>query len=238
MSEALYLKEAYLKEWEATVASADGKFIVLDRTAFYPNSGGQPWDTGIIVHGGEEYHVDYVGKFSGNISHELAPVPAFIPGDIVQCSLDWNRRYMLMRSHTAAHIISQVIFRSTGAMITGNQLGTDRCRIDFSVKEFDRDSLSSFQDEANEVVAQALDVRYEFYEGDDIRRLLSEPGMTKLARGFKEDISPLRLVRIGDFDVQADGGTHVANTREVGRIMFTDFSNKGKNNRRIYFQLD
>ncbi len=235
--QALYLKDSYLKEFEATVASVkDGKFVVLDRTAFYPNSGGQPHDTGKMTANGKTHNVVYVGKFGGNISHEVDG-PGLKPGDKVSCAIDWNRRYQLMRMHTASHIISQVIHRDTGAMITGNQLDVDRSRIDFSVEEFDREKLKGFESEANSIVCRKLNIELEFIKGDAIEEALKRPDLTKLARGFTQNFSLLRIVKIGDFDIQADGGTHVKNTNEVGKIEFVDFVNKGKNNRRIYFRL-
>ncbi|RLI98273.1 MAG: alanyl-tRNA editing protein AlaX, partial [Candidatus Aenigmatarchaeota archaeon] len=210
---------------------------------FYPRSGGQAWDTGRMVResDGRGFNVVFVGKFSGNISHEVEPDcqgDELKAGDRVRCILDWDRRYKLMKSHTAAHIISEVINRETGAMITGNQLEPDRCRIDFSVPEFDRDKLRGYEEKSNDVVNRGIDITLETMSRDDAAK---DHSMTKLAKGLEalpSDIKELRIVRIGDFDVQADGGTHVKNTKEVGRIRFTDFVNKGKNNRRIYFVVE
>lgn len=236
MSEVLYLKDSYLKEWDAKVKEVNqGKFIVLDRTAFYPASGGQPCDTGIITtEDRREFKVVYVGKFSGEISHEMDK-EGLKPGDKVKCRIDWERRYMLMRMHTAAHIISQIIHQDTGALITGNQLDTEKSRIDFSVEEFDREKLKSYEEKANSVLGKGIEITLEFMKREDVEK---DPKMTKLAKGLPPGIKELRIVRIGDFDYQADGGTHVKNTKEVGKISFVDFVNKGKNNRRIYFRLE
>ncbi len=239
MEEALYLKNSYLKEWEAQVVSVNQeKYIVLDKTAFYPNSGGQPYDTGTItkISDGKTFRVVYVGKFSGKISHEVDK-EGLQEGDKVKCNIDWDRRYILMRLHTAAHVISEVINKETGAMITGNQLDTGKCRIDFSVDEFDREKLKGYEKIANEIISKNIDVTYEFKSREDV---LKDPNMTKLAKGLEglpKEVKILRIVRIGDFDYQADGGTHVKNTKEIGKIEFIDFVNKGKNNRRIYFKL-
>ena len=244
-TEALYLKDCYLTEWDATVASAggegdkQGRFIVLDRTAFYPSSGGQPCDEGAITRLSDSgtFRVVFAGKFSGRISHEVDRA-GLKPGDKVHCRLDWERRYKLMRSHTAAHIISEVIHRETGAMITGNQLDVDRCRIDFSVPQFDREKLKSYEEKANGIAGQGIGVTFGFRSREDALR---DPNMTKLAKGLEglpQDVKELRIVSIGSFDCQADGGTHVRDTKEVGIIRFVDFVNKGANNRRIYFQLE
>lgn len=244
--QALYLTDSYLKEWEAEVKSAQRKdekaqFIVLDRTCFYPSSGGQPWDEGTMTRlpDGKAFRVVFAGKFSGNISHEIeAEGDEFKPGDKVKCALEWERRYKLMRSHTAAHIISAIIHQETGAMITGNQLNTDKCRIDFSVPEFDREKLKGYEEKANEIVQKGLPVTFESRSRDEV---LKDPAMVKLAKGLEHlppEIKVLRLVRIGGLDCQADGGTHVKSTSEVGKIKFVDFVNKGTNNRRIYFALE
>lgn len=263
--EALYLSDSYLKEWEAEVVSAQGKdgrvcvsncngrrdvsssegtktqFIVLGRTAFYPNGGGQPWDEGTMTRlsDGRVFRVVFAGNFSGNISHEVeAGGYELKPGDKVKCALDWDRRYRLMRSHTAAHIISAIIHQETGAMISGNQLNTDKCRIDFSVPEFNRELLKSYEEKANEIIQQGLPVTLETRPREEV---LKDPTMVKLAKGLEHlppEIKTLRMVRIGDLDCQADGGTHVRSTKEVGRVKFIDFVNKGANNRRIYFVVE
>ena len=235
MAEALYLQDSYLKEWEAVVKEVNqDKFIVLDRTAFYPKSGGQPWDTGTIVVEGEKYNVVFVGKFSGEISHEIDRL-GLKSGDKVKCALDWERRYKLMRMHTAAHIISQVFNQDTGALITGNQLDLEKSRIDFSVDEFDREKMQSYEDKANEIVQRDLEVTFRILPREEA---LKDNNLFKLAKGFPEEIKEIRIVSIGDFDIQADGGTHVKTSKEIGKIKFIDFVNKGKNNRRVYYTLE
>ena len=139
---------------DATVTEVNqDKFVVLDKTAFYPNSGGQPHDTGFMKRDGEEFRVIYAGKFSGQISHQVEQ-PGLKVGDKVSCSIDWPRRYLFMRYHTAAHVISAVIHKETGAEITGNQIGEDRTRIDFALDEFDRDKLKEYEKKANEIIAE------------------------------------------------------------------------------------
>ena len=126
MTEALYLKDCYLKEFDAIIENVkDEKYIILDKTAFYPVSGGQPHDTGNIVCNDQEYNIVFVGKFDGKISHEIDK-EGLKEGDKVRCIINWNRRYKLMRMHTAAHILDSVIHNESGAMFTGNQLGEDK----------------------------------------------------------------------------------------------------------------
>jgi misacylated tRNA(Ala) deacylase len=235
MAEALYLNNPYLREWEATVtAVSKGTYIVLDKTAFYPNGGGQPWDTGTIEANGAVYNVVYVGKFSGEISHEVDR-EGLKQGDVVKCSVNWDRRYTLMRMHTAAHVIIQLFNQESGALITGNQLGEDKSRIDLSIETFDREKFTEYEAKINEIIKRNMDVSFKTVPREEA---LKDPGLFKLAKGFPEEIKEIRIVSIGDYDIQADGGTHVRNTKEIGTVKFVDFVNKGKNNRRIYYTLE
>ena len=123
MTEVLYLLDCYLKEFEASVESVkDDKYVVLDKTAFYPNAGGQPYDTGKFIKNGEEFKVVFAAKFGDVISHEVDK-PGLKPSDKVKGVIDWDRRYRLMRMHTAAHVISIIIEIDANALITGNQCG-------------------------------------------------------------------------------------------------------------------
>jgi Ser-tRNA(Ala) deacylase AlaX len=235
---ALYMGDSYLREFEAKVVSVtkggENKFfVVLDRTAFYPNSGGQPHDTGKFIKDGIEYPVVYVGKFSGKISHEVSK-EGLKEGDVIKGVIDWERRYGLMRMHTAAHIISEVFHKDSGALITGNQLGLDKSRIDFSLENFDREKISDYFQKANEIVEKDLEIKMYFLPREKAMKI---ENITKLANALPPNIEELRIVEIGDFDIQADGGTHVKSTREIGKIKFIKAENKGKNNRRVYFRL-
>ncbi|HIH38086.1 alanyl-tRNA editing protein [Candidatus Woesearchaeota archaeon] len=238
MGEVLYQTDSYLKEFSATVVSvSDSKFVVLDKTAFYPTSGGQQHDTGTLVgDDGTTYPVVFVGKFSGNISHEIDPAgkPEIMAGQKVTGMIDWNRRYTFMKYHTATHILAALINKETGALITGNQLGLDKTRIDFSVGQFDRDLLTSYEQKVNEVIKENIPIEVSFITRAEID---ANPSLVKLAKGLPEEIKEVRMVKIGDIDVQPDGGTHVARTGEIGSIKIVDLQNKGKDRRRIYFEL-
>lgn len=230
---ALYLKDCYLKEFNAVVEHVDGKYIVLDQTAFYPSSGGQPCDTGKIIKDNKEFKVVYVKKFEDKISHEVE-IEGLKAGDRVHCILDWERRYKLMRYHTAAHILSEMFHRKTGALIAGNQLGTDQSRIDFSLESFDRDLIVKCIEESNEIVGKVLPVKMYFLPREEALKI---ENISKLMKGFPEDIREVRIIEIEGYDIQADGGTHVKNTSEVGHLEFLKAENKGKTNRRVYFTL-
>jgi misacylated tRNA(Ala) deacylase len=234
LTRALYLDDSYLKECDAVVVSVkDGKYVTLDQTMFYPKGGGQPCDTGKIIRGNEVYQVVYVGKFSGEISHEVDHA-GLKQREKVQCVIDWDRRYRLMRSHTAAHLFASLLCNGTGALVTGNQLETDKIRFDFSLEHFNPDLLQKYVDETNQLLSRDVPVKsYELPREE----ALKIPGVVKMAEAFPPDIPRLRIVELVNLDKQADGGTHVRNLNEVGRIALLKTENKGKNNRRIYFTL-
>ena len=233
MNRPLYLLDPYMKEFDAVVSDAKGKFVVLDNTAFYPNSGGQPHDTGVMIVDGAEYRVVYAGKFGGNISHEVDR-EGLKAGDRVKCAVDWQRRHVLMRMHTAAHILSAIINKETGALITGNQLDVDQSRIDFSLEVLDREKIAEYVRMANVAVARNIEIKQYFLKREEAMKI---PGVVKLASALPPAVEELHMVGIGDVDLQADGGPHVSNTKEVGAIELVKLENKGKNNRRIYYTL-
>lgn len=234
MTRALYLEDSYVKECDATIVSLkDGKYVVLDQTIFYPKGGGQPSDTGKITRANEIYNVVYVGKFSGEISHEVDQT-GLKEGEKVHCILDWGRRYKLMRSHTAAHVFASLLCIGTGALVTGNQLEEDKVRFDFSLEKFDREVVTEYIDRANELFGKDIPVKWYELPREEALKI---PGVIKMAEAFPPDIPSLRIVEIVGVDKQADGGTQVKNLREVGQITLLKVENKGKFNRRVYFSL-
>ena len=237
MAIELYMRDCYKKEWDTKVKSVkDGKFVVLEESYFYPASGGQPWDEGTLkTTDGREVNVVYAGKFGGVISHQVEPENVLKEGDDVHCKLDWERRYKHMRMHTAAHIISHIFQDKKGALITGNQLGTDKSRIDYQLEDYNPEEMKSYEPLVNEVVKKALPVHAEFLNREEAEEKVAK--LSNLKVGFPEDIKEVRLLTIEGFDVQACGGTHLKNTSEVGTVKFIKFDNKGKNNRRVYYEL-
>jgi len=234
MLKELFLADSYLKEARATVISVnDGKYVTLDKTIFYAKGGGQPHDTGQIIRQGEVFNVVYVGKFSGEISHEVDHV-GLQNGDVVCCILNWERRYKLMRSHTAAHVLAALLNKGTGALITGNQLEENHVRFDFSLEKFDRTILEEYLVRANELFEDDIEVKWYELPREEALKI---PGVVKMAEAFPPDLPVLRIVEIVGLDKQADGGTHVRNLREIGKVELVKTENKGKNNRRIYFKL-
>lgn len=242
MSREMYLCDCYQKEFDAKVLEInDGKepsskFVVLNQSCFYPNGGGQPTDEGYFLKERVKIPVLYVGKFDGKVSHqvELPEGVTLEVGDEISGVIDWDRRYKLMRYHTASHIISGVINEKTGALITGNQISLEKGRIDYNLENYDRDVLMGYFDDINAKISENLEVNSVFL---DIEEAKKEESLFKLANAMPPEIKELRVVDVGGFDRQACGGTHVKNTSEIGRVEFMKADNRGKNNRRVYFRL-
>lgn len=233
MALALYLDDSYLKETEATVAKVNGKFVIFDKTIFYAVSGGQPHDTGKVIRNNEEFNVIFVKKFGEDISHEVDK-EGLKEGDKVKLILNWERRYKLMRMHTATHLICNIFHKEAGALITGNALAEDKTRVDFNLENFDKEKIKEYISEANELISKGAEIKTYYMDKEEV---MKNPDMVKLANVLPPDIQKLRIVQIGDIDTQADGGTHVKDLKEVGKIEFLKAQNKGKNNRRVYFKL-
>ena len=224
MENVLYMDDSYLKEFEAIVESIkDDKFVVLDKTAFYPTGGGQPHDIGTFVCNGEDYPVVYCGKFSGQISHEVSK-PGLKVGDKVIGRIDWDRRYKFMRMHTAAHLLISIFNRGSNVLITGNQIDEEKTRIDFNMENFDRDKIMQYIETSNQIIKQDLPVNVYYLPREEAMKIA---GVVKLAAALPPNVDTLRIVEIPGIDVQADGGTHVKSLAEIGTIEFVKAENKG-----------
>ncbi len=234
MEEALYLNDCYLKEFEATVVEANGRFVVLGQTAFYPESGGQPSDHGLLKSEKGNFIVKFVKKISGKIQHEVDN-EGLAAGDKIKGEVDWFRRYRLMRYHTAAHVISGIVNSMTGALITGNQLGEDKSRVDFDLENFNPEIIKEVEIKSNEAIQKNIEVSIENMPRE---KALEIPSVFKLKMMLPETLQTLRIVSIWELDRQACGGTHLKNTSEIGKIFIVKTENKGKNNRRLYFIIE
>ncbi|MBA3426267.1 MAG: alanyl-tRNA editing protein [Rubrobacter sp.] len=235
MTEALFLTDSYLREFEARVVRIDGREIVLDRTVFYPGGGGQPSDKGTLGIGPIHASVVDVRREGNVVVHVLdAPIPGTVRD--LKGSLDWERRYAHMRYHTALHVLSGVIWKSFDAKVTGGQMRADRARMDFSFPgEWTADVVAEIERLTNEALAQERPVKvYELPREE----ALGNPDLIRTqANLMPERVKTIRIVEIEGLDTQADGGTHVANTGEVGRIEITNHKSKGRQNKRIEFVL-
>jgi misacylated tRNA(Ala) deacylase len=238
MTELLYQTDSYLQTFQATITAVDetNHGVILDRTAFYPGGGGQPADCGALTTDRSIYHIQRARKIGEEIVHLLEgtdPLPAI--GSSALCQIDWERRYQLMRTHTAMHILCGVIFRDYGASVTGGDMDPLQGRMDFEFETMQKELVQTIETAINLEVARAREVRTailpraEAFQIPDLIR-------TKINL-LPEGIQQVRIVEIVGLDLQADGGTHVRNTREVGTIRVVDYKSKGKINKRIYVEI-
>lgn len=233
MTKKLYWKDSYMKEFEANVVSINGDFVELDSTAFYPVGGGEPYDIGKLISNGQEFQVTEVTKDGDRVLHKIDKEGLKVD-DKIKGIIDWDRRYRLMRMHTAAHLLSALINKETGALITGGNLDLDKSRIDFNLETFDREKLIAIVNKANELIKQDAEVKSYIMKREDALKI---PDIIKLAEAAPPDVDELRIVEIAGIDKQADGGNHVGSLKEIGRIEIVKLENKGKNNRRLYYNL-
>jgi len=236
MTTALYHTDAYLKEFDASITAVDGNKVALDQTAFYPGGGGQPHDVGTLTAAnGETWNVVKVSKQGADVWHELdrAAPPA---GPPVRGAIEWGRRYKLMRTHTALHILCGVIFRDYGASVTGGNMEPLKGRMDFEFETMRQEFVKQIEEKINVEVAQARPTRVQILPREAAFQIpdLIRTKINLLPAGIAE----VRTVEIVGLDLQADGGTHVANTSEVGRIRVVDYKSKGKINKRIEVALE
>ncbi|MBC8281970.1 MAG: alanyl-tRNA editing protein [Chloroflexi bacterium] len=235
MTELLYHNESYLKEFDATVTDVVDGGVVLDRTAFYTGGGGQPSDSGVLSSGGQEYQVTGVKRVDGNLVHLIAgDLPA--SGASVSGVIDWDRRYLLMRTHTALHILCGVVWRDYGALVTGGDMKPGEGRMDFEFENFSAEFVDELETKVNAEVAENRDIHAHNLtraEADQVPDLIR----TKINL-LPPNIQEIRTIDITGLDLQADGGTHVANTREVGVIKVVGHESKGRINKRIRIALE
>ncbi len=235
MTEELFLNDAYLERFEARVVGLDGREVVLDRTAFYPGGGGQPADKGKLGIGPVRASVVDARREGGGIVHVL---DISIPDTVGELNgeLDWERRYAHMRYHTALHALSGVIWKAFGAKVTGGQIRPDRARMDFSFPgEWTADVVGEIERLTNEALEEERPVRVYKLPREEA---LKNPDLIRTQVNLvPERVRTVRIVEIEGIDTQADGGTHVANTREVGELEITGHKSKGRQNKRVEFVL-
>lgn len=239
MTHLLYQTDSYLQTFPAIISGVDeaNHGVILDRTAFYPGGGGQPFDQGTITIGNIVYTMPRIKRVDGQLVHLLegdGPLPAV--GTDVVGQLDWERRYQLMRTHTAMHILCGVIFRDYGASVTGGDMDPLKGRMDFEFETMRAELVNAIETAINKEVEAAREVRVRILPREEAFQIpdLIRTKINLLPPG----ISEVRTVELIGLDLQADGGTHVKNTSEVGRLRVVDYKSKGKINKRIYVELD
>lgn len=238
MTELIYQTDSYLKGFSAVVVSTDpqNRAIILDRSAFYPGGGGQPCDFGTLEADGIRYPVEKVKKQGDDVLHFLGgtePLPA--PGSASLGTLDWVRRYQLMRTHTALHILCGTVFRDYGAKVTGGDMEPLKGRMDFEFESMRGELVREIEEAVNAEAGKKHEIRVKILPREEAFQI---PDLIRTKINLlPEGIMQVRTVEIVGLDLQADGGTHVANTSEVGVIKVTDYKSKGAINKRIYIEV-
>ena len=238
MTDLLYQTDSYLKEFEAVVTAVDAeaRTVVLDRTAFYPGGGGQPNDTGQLSLSGEMYSVEKVKKQGADVLH-------FIGGEVtlpqvgaqVRGKIDWERRYLLMRTHSALHVLCGTVFRDYGALVTGGNMEPGKGRMDFEFERLQGELVSEIEAAVNKEVEAGHEIRVKILPREEAFQI---PDLIRTKINLlPEGITEVRTVEIIGLDLQADGGTHVQNTSEIGSIKVVDYKSKGAINKRIYIEV-
>jgi len=242
----LCYSDAYLRSVETRVIGLDAgsaTSLLLESTVFYPGGGGQPSDTGSITRpaDGAFWPVRSARKADGEIVHDLDPGDAALAaapavGDVVVVEVDWPRRHLLMRTHTALHVLCGVVWRDYGAQVTGGNMEPGAGRMDFEFERMSGELVGEIEAAVNRELAAERDVRVNVLPRDDAFAIpdLIRTKINLLPPGIDE----VRTIEIVGLDLQADGGTHVANTREVGRIYVTGYESKGRINKRIRIELE
>ncbi len=235
MVEELYLDDCYKKNCSSKVEDVDGSYIELDRTIFYPEGGGQPTDKGkLITDNGVEYDISKVKKRKGSIYHKIGDNDLSVD-QVVECELDWDRRYTFMKYHTALHILSQAVFSKYGGQVKGNQIRLDKARLDVNI-DIEDHMISELENEVNKVIEESRDVSIDVYPREEAEEKVN-PDKVRLDL-LPDFLEELRLIEVEDYDVDACGGTHVGNTSEIDDIEITDIINKGKDNTRIEISME
>jgi misacylated tRNA(Ala) deacylase len=237
MTDLLFQTDSYVKEFQARVTEVnpDIHAVTLDRTAFFPGGGGQPCDTGWLMIDGRPLAVTGIKRDGERLWHVLE-APALAVGTLVAGRLDWGRRYPLMRTHSALHILCGVVWRDYGALVTGGNMEPLRGRMDFEFETLRRELVKEIEDRVNAEVQAGRDVRVKILPRDEAFQI---PDLIRTKINLlPPTITQVRTVEIVGLDLQADGGTHVANTREVGRVRVVDYKSKGRINKRIEIALE
>lgn len=237
MTDLLFQDESYLKEFEATITELVEGGAILDRSAFYIGGGGQPCDTGVLIHDGDEHIVTKVGRQEGKIVHQIPDLAStsLASGQLVTGRIDWDHRLLLMRTHTALHILCGVVWRDYGAKVTGGDMRPGEARMDFELEQMTAQFAEEIEEKINTEVTIARDVLVSKISREEADRTpdLIRTKINLLPTNIRE----VRTIDIQGLDIQADGGTHVANTQEVGTIKVVGHESKGRINKRLRIAL-
>lgn len=238
MVKLLFQEDSYLKEFDAVVTRVSGNKVFLDQTAFHPGpSGGLDTDKGwLVLPTGDRVEVVQALEEGGDVAHVLARAVDLKPGDRVRGVIDWERRYRMMKLHTASHVLAAVLYKKYGALVTGGHIQPEEAKDDFDLSGVE-DWKAAFQqavEETNRIIGGCLEVKVYWLSRDEALKI---PGIVKLAGRLPPEVEKLRIVEIPGVDVQADGGPHVKNTCEIGGIVLKKLESKGAKRKRIYYSL-
>ncbi|CAI8318221.1 MAG: Alanine--tRNA ligase [Chloroflexota bacterium] len=237
MTDLLFHKDSYLQSTNATVIKiVEDNGIVLDRTVFYPGGGGQPHDLGVISIGNQNVAVTKVQNVKGEVIHWVEDNHGITTGQSVTAEIDWDRRYTLMRTHTALHILCGVVWRDYKAQVTGGDMQPGTARMDFEFENMTAEFAEQIEDTINREVNDNRTIEVNFLTREQANQV---PDLIRTKINLlPEAISEIRTIDISGLDLQADGGTHVKNTSEVGFIKVTGHESKGRINKRLRIALD
>ncbi len=238
MTELLYQKDSYLKEFDATILAVEEDYIILNRTAFSPTGGGLQCDTGkIITMSGDEYKVIEVSSKGGKVKHKLSPIPSDeINGSKVKGKIDWEKRYKQMRLHTTVHSISSILFKKYGTTVTGGNITPEKSRVDFDIDHLRQERVQEIENAMKEIIEGNHKVSVTFMEREEA---LKDPDLIRTKVNLiPESVKILRIVEIQNVDRQADGGVHVNRTKEIGTFVPLKTENRGKDKKRLYFTVE
>jgi misacylated tRNA(Ala) deacylase len=225
-TDLLYLRDAYLREFDGTVAAVDGERVALDATGFYVTGGGQPHDTGVLG----SARVTDVTK-DGAVAWHVLDGPLPVAGERLHGVIDWDRRYALMRTHTALHILCGVIWNEYGKAVTGGNMEPLAARMDFEFDPLPEGFAATIERRVNEEIANDRPIEISWRSREDV---LSDEDLIRTKTNLvPEHVTQVRVVDIVGPDKQADGGTHVRSTAEVGRVRVVKTESKGKGNKRV-----
>jgi misacylated tRNA(Ala) deacylase len=238
MTETLYQTNSYLKTIETIITQTDPEkhAVVLEKTIFYPGGGGQPNDTGWLTFGDQQLEVSKVQKIGGEVWHFLHPQPPLPEiGTQVTAEINWERRYQLMRTHSAMHVLCGVVFRDYGALVTGGNMEPLEGRMDFEFESLTKDLVQVIEDAVNKEIQLGRNIKVNILPREEAF-LIPDLIRTKINL-LPPQIQEIRTIEIDGLDLQADGGTHVNNIQEIGPVKITNYKSKGKINKRIYLTL-
>tara|TARA_Y100001960_G_C14669189_1_gene825008 strand:+ start:520 stop:1230 length:711 start_codon:yes stop_codon:yes gene_type:complete len=235
MTDILCYNDSYLQDFEAIVTDVVGTGIVLDKTVFYPGGGGQPCDTGTIKWDGGSTEVSKVSRVDGKLVHKVEDSMPDV-GESITGVIDWDKRYQLMRTHTALHILCGVVWRDYAAQVTGGNMTPLQARMDFELSEMSSGFASEIENRVNQEVQAERDIKVFNLSREEAFKI---PDLIRMKiNKLPDSISEVRIVDISGLDLQADGGTHVHNTREVGNIRVIGHESKGRINKRLRIAVE